>query len=134
MTKILVIEDESSIREDILEILNAYGYKALGAENGDVGVQMAQEYLPDLILSDLMLPTISGLEVLKTIRSEPALANTCFAILSAKTDKETIAQCLDCGANYYLTKPIGLQELLDAIETALAGCSKLYEFCNTANG
>lgn len=134
MTKILVIEDENSIREDILEILNIDGYTALGAENGDVGVRMAQEYLPDLILCDLMMPSISGLEVLKTIRSEPTLANTCFAILSANTDKETIAQCLDCGANYYLIKPIGLQELLDAIETALVGCSKLDGFCNTANG
>jgi DNA-binding response OmpR family regulator len=120
MSKILIIEDEKSIREDILEILNAAGYIAMGAEDGLTGLQAAQQQYPDLILCDLMLPGIGGIDVLRNIRQEQALSNTRFVFLSARTDQEVILQALNLGADFYLTKPIGLKELLEAVKKALS--------------
>lgn len=119
MSKILIIEDEKSIREDILEILNASGYTAMGAEDGLTGIKLAQQQYPDLILCDLMLPGIGGMDVLRNIRQEQALSSTRFVFLSARTDQEVISQAIKLGADFYLTKPIGLKELLEAVKKAL---------------
>ncbi len=115
MTKILVIEDEETVRENILELLDAEGFEALSAENGRIGLDMAQQQLPDLILCDVRMPELDGYGVLTALRSEAETATIPFMFLTAKAAKTDLSYGLELGANAYITKPFTLTELLDAI-------------------
>lgn len=119
MTKILVIEDEDQVREIILEMLEAEEFNAIGAENGSVGVQLALEQIPDLILCDVMMPELDGYGVITALRQNPATETIPFIFLTAKASKPDIRQGMDLGADDYLTKPFTLNELLAAISTRL---------------
>ncbi|MGB8685949.1 MAG: response regulator [Microcoleus sp.] len=119
MAKILVIEDEASIRENILELLEAENFEALGAANGKVGIKMAIEQIPDLILCDMMMPEIDGQGVLKALRAEPVTATIPFIFLTAKADKTDIRLGMEIGADDYITKPCTPQEILKAIAIRL---------------
>jgi DNA-binding response OmpR family regulator len=115
MTKILVIEDEETVRENILELLDAEGFEALSAENGRIGLDLAQQQLPDLILCDVRMPELDGYGVLTALRSEAETAMIPFMFLTAKAAKTDLSYGLELGANAYITKPFTLTELLDAI-------------------
>lgn len=115
MSKILVIEDEENIRENILEILENEGFDAIAAENGSIGLHLAKEKLPDLILCDILMPVLDGYGVLTALRSQSQTATIPFMFLSAKTAKIDLLQGMKLGANAYLTKPFTLDELLIAI-------------------
>jgi len=117
MVKILVIEDEESVRENILELLDAEGFDSILAENGQKGLHLAQQYHPDLILCDVLMPEMDGYGVLSALRSQPTTATIPFLFLTAKAAKTDIKQGMTLGANAYLTKPFTLMELLDAIAT-----------------
>lgn len=119
MTKILVVEDESSVRENILDLLTAQGFEAVGAENGHVGITWAWDYKPDLIICDVMMPELDGYEMLRLLRREPATALMPFIFLSANADKADIREGMALGADDYLTKPFTHNELLNAIATRL---------------
>lgn len=115
MKKILVIEDEPAVRANILELLEAEDFDAVGAENGFMGAMWAQEHLPDLIVCDVMMPEVDGYEVLSALRQVPATAAIPFIFLTAMVDKADIRQGMDLGADDYLTKPFTRAELLGAI-------------------
>ncbi|MCL6432635.1 MAG: response regulator [Leptolyngbyaceae cyanobacterium HOT.MB2.61] len=115
MKKILIIEDERSIREMILELLEKEGFQTIGAEDGSVGIQKAQEHMPDLILCDVVMPRPNGYEVLSALRHHPATATIPFIFLTAMGAKENIRQGMQLGADDYLTKPFTTEELLGAI-------------------
>ncbi|MBD0394142.1 MAG: response regulator [Microcoleus sp. C1-bin4] len=115
MAKILVIEDEESIRENILDLLEAENFEGIGAINGKVGIKLASEQIPDLILCDMMMPEVDGHGVLKALRSEPLTATIPFIFLTAKADKSDIRTGMELGADDYITKPCTPQELLKAI-------------------
>lgn len=115
MTKILVIEDEATVRENILELLDAEGFDAIAAENGRIGLFVAQQELPDLILCDVRMPELDGYGVLTALRAQPATAKIPFMFLTAKAAKTDLSQGMELGANAYITKPFTLVELLDAI-------------------
>lgn len=119
MTKILVIEDEQLVRENILDLLEAEGFDAIGAENGHVGITWAWDRKPDLIICDVMMPELDGYEVLKLLRKEPVTATIPFIFLTAKADKGDLRQGMQLGADDYLTKPFTASELLGAIATRL---------------
>ncbi|WP_377476894.1 MAG: response regulator [Microcoleus anatoxicus] len=119
MAKILVIEDEAAIRENILDLLEAENFVSLGAANGQVGIEMAIEQMPDLILCDMMMPEIDGQGVLKALRSEPLTATIPFIFLTAKAEKTDIRLGMELGADDYITKPCTPQELLKAIAIRL---------------
>ena len=119
MAKILVIEDEESIRENILDLLEAENFEGIGAINGKVGVKLANEQIPDLILCDMMMPEVDGHGVLKALRSEPLTATIPFIFLTAKADKSDIRTGMEQGADDYITKPCTPQELLKAIAIRL---------------
>lgn len=119
MTKILVIEDEESIRENILELLEAENFQGIGATNGKIGIKMAIDQIPDLILCDMMMPEVDGHGVLKALRSEPLTATIPFIFLTAKADKSDIRTGMELGADDYITKPCTPQELLKAITIRL---------------
>lgn len=119
MTKILVIEDEDSVRANIIERLEAEDFSAIGAENGFVGVTWAQEHRPDLIICDVMMPKLDGYEVLTALRQDPITATIPFIFLTAKADKVDLRQGMELGADDYLTKPFTKTELLGAITARL---------------
>ena len=115
MTKILVIEDNNLIRETVLELLESRGFEAVGAENGQVGIELAVAQIPDLILSDVMMPEQNGFEVFAALRSHPATASIPFIFMTA-TEME---KALELKADGYLKKPCSVAEILGAIATQL---------------
>lgn len=115
MKKILVIEDDAAVRSNILDLLEAEDFEAVGAENGFMGAMWAQEYLPDLIICDVMMPEVDGYEVLSALRQVPATAAIPFIFLTAMVDKADIRQGMNLGADDYLTKPFTRAELLGAV-------------------
>ena len=119
MSKILVIEDQLSVRENIIERLNAEDFDTLSAENGLDGVLLARESIPDLILCDVMMPELDGYGVLTLLRQDPATATIPFIFLTAKANKGDLRQGMDLGADDYLTKPFTKTELLGAITARL---------------
>lgn len=119
MAKILVIEDEETVRENILELLDAEGFDAIAAENGRIGLARAQQHIPDLILCDIRMPELDGYGVLTALRSESKTAGIPFIFLSAKAAKTDLSLGRELGANAYITKPFTLTELLDTIERTL---------------
>ncbi len=116
MTRILVIEDDRQIRINIVEVLSYQDYTLFEAENGLVGVQVAKECLPDLIICDINMPEMDGYEVLQALRDESQTATIPFIFLTAQTDKLSMRHGMDLGADDYLTKPFSLDELLAAIK------------------
>lgn len=120
MSRILVIEDEITIRDGILDILTFEDFDVLGAENGIVGVQLAKEHKPDMIICDLIMPELDGYGVITAIRNDPDMQDIPFVFLSAKSSKSDIEKGLALGANAYLTKPFNPNDLLTAIRTHLA--------------
>ncbi len=119
MTKILVIEDEETVRENILELLDAEGFEAFAAPNGRVGLDLALQVLPDLILCDVRMPELDGYGVLKALRAEPTTAAIPVMFLTAKAAKTDLSYGMELGANAYITKPFALSQLLSAIAKVL---------------
>lgn len=119
MTKILVIEDEEAIRENILELLNGENFEAIAVENGCKGVQLAKEKNPDLIICDISMPELDGYGVLEALRNEPTTAMIPFIFLTALADKANNRKGMELGADDYITKPCRPVELLNAIDTRL---------------
>ncbi|HCF29611.1 MAG TPA: response regulator [Cyanobacteria bacterium UBA11049] len=115
MSKILVIEDELSVRENILARLEAEGFETLNAENGINGIAVALAQTPDLIICDVMMPELDGYGVLTTLRQDPLTATIPFIFLTAKADKGDIREGMELGADDYLTKPFSRDELLQSI-------------------
>ena len=120
MNKILVIEDEESVRENILDLLEAEGFDTIPAANGRIGLQLAISELPDLVLCDLMLPEIDGYGVLTALREEPFTATIPFIFLTARSTRADFRQGMDLGADDYLTKPFTRAELLSAVTSRLS--------------
>lgn len=114
--KILMIEDEKSISNFISTILNANDYNVITAYSGNQAYAMITSHCPDLIILDLGLPDMDGMEILKTVRS---WTNMPIIIVSARSRERDKVEALDLGADDYLTKPFGTSELLARIRTAL---------------
>ncbi len=119
MSKILVIEDEATVRANFVELLQEEGFQALGAGNGEQGVTLAQQYRPDLIVCDVMMPGLDGFGVLTALRQDIETAPIPFIFLTAKTDKADLRQGMNLGADDYLTKPVSRIELLKAVNIRL---------------
>src|SRR5687768_1718814 len=117
--KILIIEDNRDVRENISEILTLSGYETLTAENGKQGVQLALNETPDLIICDIMMPELDGYGVLRILSKNPASAFIPFIFLTAKTEMTDMRRGMTLGADDYITKPFDDVELLDTIEVRL---------------
>jgi signal transduction histidine kinase len=119
MTKILVIEDEAPIRNNVLEMLDLEGFEALAADNGRRGIEVAREQMPDLIICDITMPELNGYDVLLDLRSRPETAAIPFIFLTARADRAFMRHGMELGADDYLTKPFSLAELRAAIQARL---------------
>ncbi|HKZ43781.1 MAG TPA: response regulator transcription factor [Anaerolineales bacterium] len=116
MTKILLIDDEPSIIKLVTAYLKPEGYEVLTASDGISGLKAARAFKPDLILLDLMLPGMDGIELLSTLRRE---SNTYVIMLTAKTEETDKIVGLSIGADDYVTKPFSPRELVARIKAAL---------------
>jgi CheY-like chemotaxis protein len=119
MRTILLIEDNTVIRENMAEILELSDYKVLTAKDGKEGVALAVEHKPDLIVCDIMMPVLDGYGVIHMLQKKPETQNIPFIFLTAKTEREEIRKGMQLGADDYITKPFTETELLNAIEIRL---------------
>jgi signal transduction histidine kinase len=119
MTKILVIEDEESVRDNIAEILGFEGFEVVCAENGRQGLARVKEAHPDLIICDIAMPELDGYDVLMGIRQMADMAAVPFIFLTARADRPFMRHGMELGADDYLTKPFTTHELLQAIKARL---------------
>ena len=119
MKKILVIDDHEPMRRNVLMMLEMEGFKTLGANNGRKGLELARKEKPDLILCDITMPEIDGYGVLQAIRDDEQTATTPFIFLTARGEKLDVRVGMNYGADDYLSKPVGHEELLAAISARL---------------
>lgn len=119
MPRILVIEDEDEFRENILEILHDKNFVVAGASTGSIGLQLAREFQPELIICDVNMPDLDGYGVLSVLRQDPALQVIPFIFLTGLDGMQQLRQGMQLGADDYLCKPMSKTELLAAIDTRL---------------
>jgi CheY-like chemotaxis protein len=100
VAKILVIEDEHLLRREILTMLGFEGFEPIGAEDGVMGVQLAREHQPDLIICDVMMPRLDGYGVLMELRSDPATAVIPFVFLTARAERADLRSLVDPRDDY----------------------------------
>jgi two-component system, OmpR family, alkaline phosphatase synthesis response regulator PhoP len=117
--KILVVEDEEEIRELVGYNLGKQGYQPLLAETGEEGLRLVRSEKPDLIVLDLMLPGVDGLEVCRTLKRDPATEAIPLVMLTAKGEESDIVTGLEMGADDYLTKPFSPRVLIARIRAVL---------------
>jgi DNA-binding response OmpR family regulator len=120
MIKVLVIEDEESVRKTISDLLEIKGYNVFSASGGKEGVKLAMELIPDLILCDIMMTDYDGYKVLKKLLAESKTALIPFIFLTAKAEMSDLRLGMELGADDYIVKPFKAKELYKAIETRLA--------------
>jgi CheY-like chemotaxis protein len=116
MITILLIEDNREIRENTCEILELSNYNVTTAENGLIGLELAKKIIPDIIISDIMMPELNGYEVLEGVRTTPSTEHIPFIFFTAKSESMDMEKGLRLGANDYLIKPFDDEELLNTIE------------------
>ncbi|QEC79550.1 response regulator [Mucilaginibacter ginsenosidivorax] len=117
--KVLIIEDNNDIRENVVEILELANYQVFDANNGKKGVELAIKELPDIILCDIMMPELDGYGVLYMLNKNTDTAAIPFIFLTAKAERVDLRKGMELGADDYLTKPFDDMELLNAIESRL---------------
>ena len=127
MKKILVIEDTENVRDNICEILETEDYEVHSAENGKLGVEMALNIQPDLVLCDIMMPEMDGYETLKEMRKNVATSTVPFIFLTAKNTRQDQRLGMELGADDYIPKPFTIEELLGAVSMRLKRSAEFIE-------
>lgn len=127
MKKILLIEDDVVLRENIAELLELSNYKILTAANGKIGVEKAKKKLPDIIICDILMPELDGYSVLDILLKNNKTKFIPFIFLSAKAEKKDIRKGMNFGADDYITKPFTEEELISTLESRLAKAAILKE-------
>jgi two-component system cell cycle response regulator DivK len=119
MSTILIVEDNDKNMKLVRDVLQAKGYTTIEAGTGEDGVRLAGERPPDLILMDIHLPGISGVDALKLLRADAATARIPIAAVTASVMQQDRAMIMDAGFDAYVSKPISLKEFLDTVRTLL---------------
>ncbi len=119
MPTILLVEDSYEVRESIAAVLRFHNFDVISASDGQIGLQLARQHLPDVIISDIMMPEIDGYNLLKAIREIPETMTIPVILLTAMSERADVRQGMTLGADDYLTKPFGNDELIDSIEAQL---------------
>lgn len=118
---ILIVEDEPDAAELFAEMMRVGGFRVLKTTSSAPAMDMLTSEKPDLVILDVMMPDISGLDILRQMRLDPALAHIPVVVVSAKGTPTDIKTGMDAGASTYLTKPVGFLELKEAVDRALGG-------------
>lgn len=119
MKKILIIEDDTSIRENFCEIFIEDGYKVIEGSCGKEGVELAMSFQPDLIICDITMPDIDGFEVKNILSKEKKTSSIPFIYLTARTDINDVQHGMELGADDYITKPVRAAKLLELVSKRL---------------
>lgn len=119
MARILIIEDNLDIRENTVEILELDGHHVMVADNGKIGYEVAVEKHPDLILCDIMMPLMNGMEVLQRLKDNANTVEIPFVFFTANTEKKDVQAGLSLGARAYIEKPFDAAELLAVVRKIL---------------
>ncbi|HCK65402.1 MAG TPA: hypothetical protein DHW49_03995 [Anaerolineae bacterium] len=117
---VMIIEDETDAAELFGEMMRVNGFRVIKMFSSTPAIPMIAQEKPDVILLDIMMPDISGLEVLRFMQREPELAKIPVIVVSAKSMPSDIKSGLEAGAAVYLTKPVGFQDLKQAVEKVLS--------------
>ena len=124
METVLIIDDEEDIREILGYALRKEGFSVHTAENGEKGLQLAEKYLPDIIILDVMMPEMDGIEVCERLRSNPLTANLRICFLTARNEDYSQIAGFDAGADDYVSKPIKPRVLISRINAILRRSSQ----------
>ncbi len=122
---ILVVDDEMIIRESIVDILRLSGFSVLQAPNGKEALEVLEHQIPDLIISDIMMPSMNGYQFYMRVHQNPAWLHIPFIFLTAKGQTEDVRYAKEMGIDDYLTKPIEVGDLIAAIRGKLLRFSRL---------
>lgn len=117
--KILIVDDEPSIVISLEFLMQQKGYKLEVARTGEEAMQAIHDFVPDLVLLDVMLPSKNGFEICQYVRSKPEMAAMKIILLTAKGRKQDIEKGLAIGADAYMTKPFSTKELVQTVEDML---------------
>jgi len=128
---ILIVDDEQTIRESLIDILTLEGFRVLAATNGLEAIELLREHQPDLILADIMMPEMNGYQFYQRVRQSQDCLLIPFIFLSAKGEAEDIRFGKELGADDYLMKPINMEDLISAI---LGKLKRFEELTLTQNG
>ena len=119
-TTVLVVDDNPDLRNYVISMLQEQGYRVIPARNGAEGVDRARAYRPNAIVTDLMMPNMSGIELIRQVRQDPQLRGTPIILLTAKADEETRIEGAEEGADAYLSKPFDSRELIAEVRNLIA--------------
>lgn len=133
MDKVVVIEDNHEMRENIQEILELADYTVVTAKNGKEGVDIVKRERPDLIICDIMMPELDGYGVLYYLSKSNETSNIPFIFLSAKAEKSDFRKGMNLGADDYISKPFEEMDLLSAVESRIRKNKRFKELENTSN-
>jgi DNA-binding response OmpR family regulator len=116
---IIVVEDEPDTAEMFAEMMRLNGYQVIKSYGGETAVSLIASEKPDAVVLDIMMPDLSGLEVLRILRNDPDLASIPVIVVSAKSLTSDIKHGMDAGASVYLAKPVAFMDLVAAVENAI---------------
>lgn len=119
LPKILVVEDNLSVRQTLTLLFTHSGYEAMSAIDGVDALEKMTETTPDLILCDLMMPRMDGMALLRKLRSQPATREIPFMILTGKNSQDDYNEAMQLGVKHFLYKPFDIKELLARVKSAL---------------
>ncbi len=125
MKSLVIIEDEPDMLRSLVMLLRLEGFEVYEAADGAIGLALARERRPDLIICDIALPGMDGFDVLAAVRADSAIGPTPFIFLTARGEKPDMRRGMESGADDYLMKPVSIEELLRAIESRLTRFSAL---------
>jgi class 3 adenylate cyclase len=127
--RILIVDDNETNRDILVTRLGVHGYELLQAADGEEALVAAKQHLPDLILLDVMMPKLDGIEVTRRIKSDPEMPFTPIILVTAKADSKDIVAGLEAGADEYLTKPVDQMSLVARVKSVL----RIKELHDTVN-
>lgn len=116
---VLVVEDDPSVRQTLVDILEINGYVARTADNGEAGLQAAREETPTLIITDIEMPRMTGFELLQQLRRDESLRSIPVVVISAKADRAAMRRGMELGADDFITKPFTEDEVIHSVQTRL---------------
>ncbi len=119
MSLVLIVEDNEKNMKLVRDILQAKGYETMEAVNAEDGIKLALERVPDLVLMDIQLPGMNGMEALKVLRSKEATAKVPVVAITASVMTQDRQQIMDTGFDGFIEKPINLREFLSTVQAAI---------------
>ena len=118
---VLIIEDEEDAAELFAEMMRVSGFRVLKTSSSAPAISIMNAEKPDVVILDIMMPDISGLDILRQMRVDPGLSSIPVVVVSAKSMPADIKNGMEAGASTYITKPVGFFDLKEAVERAMSG-------------